>query len=269
MPLEEKKKHINSADEPLVSIITPLYNAASFISETIQSVRNQGYQHWEHIIVDDASTDSSLSIAESLALSDSRIRIIQNTENLGAAVCRNKATEAAKGDYIAFLDADDLWHSEKLEKQVAFMLANDIAVSYSNYTQIDAKGNPVNRRIKALPKLSYTKQLRNNYIGNLTGMYHAKTIGKILAPELRKRQDWGVWLEAIKRSGKPALGLQEDLALYRVHDGSMSANKRSLVKYNFNFYRKHLGYSWLRSALLLGQFFWEYFVNRPKLIERL
>jgi len=269
MPLEEKKKHINEADTPLVSIITPLYNAVSFISETIKSIRKQSYQHWEHLIVDDASTDSSLRIAESFASSDSRIRIIKNMENLGAAVCRNKATELAKGDFIAFLDADDLWHSDKLAKQVAFMQANDIAVSYSNYTQIDAEGNSLNRRIKALPKLSYVKQLRNNYIGNLTGMYHAARIGKIVAPELRKRQDWGVWLEAIKRSEKPALGLQEDLAMYRVHHASMSANKSSLVKYNFNFYRKHLGYSWLRSVLLLGLFFWEYFIVRPKYIQKI
>ena len=194
MPLEEKKKHINPADEPLVSIITPLYNAASFISETIQSVQNQGYQHWEHIIVDDLSTDTSLSIAEKYASRDSRIRIIENTENLGAAVCRNKATEAAKGDYIAFLDADDLWYPEKLDKQVAYMRANDIDVSYSSYIQMDADGNSLKRRIKALPTLSYAKQLRNNYIGNLTGIYHAAIIGKIIAPELRKRQDWGVWL---------------------------------------------------------------------------
>jgi len=269
MPLEEKKKHINPADEPLITIITPLYNAASYISETIQSVREQSYKHWEHIIVDDSSTDTSLRIAESYASSDSRIRILKNTENRGAAVCRNNATEGAKGDYIAFLDADDLWHPKKLEKQVAFMRDNNVAVSYTNYTQIDFEGNSLNRRIKALPNLSYTKQLRNNYIGNLTGMYHASVIGKIMAPALRKRQDWGVWLEAIKRSGKPAVGLQEDLAMYRVHRKAMSANKSSLVKYNFNFYRKHLGYSWFRSTLLLGQFFWEYFVNRPKLIERL
>jgi glycosyltransferase involved in cell wall biosynthesis len=269
MPLEEKKKHINPADEPLVSIITPLYNAASFISETIQSAQNQSYQHWEHLIVDDASSDTSLSIAERYASSDSRIRIIKNAANQGAAVCRNQATKVAKGDYIAFLDADDLWHPAKLEKQVAFMLANDASVSYTSYTQIDVKGNSLKRRIKALPSLSYRKQLRNNYIGNLTGIYHVAEIGKIVAPNLRKRQDWGVWLEAIKRSDKPALGIQEDLAMYRVHHNSMSSNKGSLVEYNFNFYRKHLGYSWMRSVLMLGQFFWEYFVNRPKLIEQL
>lgn len=269
MPSEEKKKHINWVDDPLVSIITPLYNAASFISETIQSIQNQSYQNWEHLIVDDASSDTSLTIAERYASSDSRIRILKNAENLGAAACRNKATETATGVYIAFLDADDLWFPEKLEKQLKFMQSKDLAVSYSNYLQIDADGNSLHRRIKALPKLSYAKQLRNNYVGNLTGMYHVAKIGKIVAPELRKRQDWGVWLEAIKRSGKPAEGLNEDLAKYRVHDASMSANKSSLVKYNFNFYRKHLGYSWVRSLILLGQFLWEYFIHRPKSIERL
>lgn len=269
MPLEEKKKHINEADKPLVSIITPLYNAASFISQTIQSVQNQSYQNWEHLIVDDASTDTSLALVEKLASADARIRVLKNTENLGAAACRNKATDAAKGDFIAFLDADDLWHPEKLKKQIGFMRAESVTVSYSSYTQIDAEGNSLNRRIKALPKLSFNKQLRNNYIGNLTGMYHAKIIGKIVAPALRKRQDWGVWLEAIKRSDSPAMGLQEDLAMYRVHKSSMSANKSGLVKYNFNFYRKHLGYSWAHSVFLLFKFFWEYFFVRPKYIEKI
>ena len=100
-------------------------------------------------------------------------------------------------------------------------------------------------------------------------MYRASKIGKIVAPNLRKRQDWGVWLEAIKRSEKPAMGLQEDLAMYRMYEGSMSANKGSLVSYNFNFYRKHLGYTWIQSAVLFSRFLWEYFFVRPKYIEKI
>lgn len=260
-------KHTNIAQQPLISIITPLYNAQNYITQTIASVQAQTYENWEQIIVDDLSTDDSLSIVKEMAAKDTRIRVITLTRNCGAAEARNKATELANGDYIAFLDADDCWHPEKLEKQITFMKAHDCDVSYTSYLQIDETGKPLGKRIKALPKLTYSKQHLNNYIGNLTGIYKAARIGKISAPSIRKRQDWAVWLEAIKKSQKPALGIQEDLAYYRVHAGSISSNKMNLVKYNFQFYRTYLGYSWIKSAGCLFRFFWEYFFVRTKWIE--
>ena len=268
MPLEEKKKHTN-ANHPLVSIITPLYNAASYIAKTIASVQAQTYTNWQLIIVDDLSNDNSLQIAQSLAINEHRITIIPQKTNQGAAVARNLATQKAKGTYIAFLDADDLWHPEKLEKQIAFMEAQDCAVSFTSYLHIDENGKSLNKRIKALKELSYRKQHRNNYIGNLTGVYNAAILGKINAPSIRKRQDWAVWLDAIKKSKKPALGIQEDLAYYRVHKASMSANKLHLVKHNFAFYKTFLGYNTIKASYNLVLFFWEYFVNRPKQIERI
>lgn len=260
-----KKKHTNSA--PLVSIITPLYNAESFIEQTLKSVQAQSYSHWEHIIIDDVSTDGSAAIVSSHAAKDGRISLHTNSENQGAAFSRNHATQIAKGDYIAFLDSDDLWHPEKLAIQIAFMQARDCAVSFTSYLHMDEAGNPLNKRIKALPKLSYKRQHSNNYIGNLTGVYHVPSIGKIMAPNIRKRQDWALWLSAIEKSGKPALGIQEDLAWYRIRANSISANKVKLVQYNFRFYRAFLGYSWLKSAGWLLRFFWEYFIVRPKHIE--
>ncbi len=269
MPLEETKKHTNGDNQPLVSIITPLYNAGSFISETIRSVQTQTFQNWEHLIVDDASSDDSLAIARSFAEGDRRIKITSLHTNEGAAVCRNLATEQAKGRYIAFLDADDLWHPEKLLKQLSFMEQQDCPVSYTSYLHIDSSGNSLRKRVVALKELPYSRQLRNNYIGNLTGIYDAATLGKIIAPSIRKRQDWAVWLEAIKRSWKPAKGLQEDLAYYRVHQDSMSSNKWKLVQYNFRFYREHLRFSRLKSVICLLRFFYEYFVVRPKQIQQL
>lgn len=269
MQYEEKKKHISIEGNPLVSIITPMYNAENFIAETISSVQNQTYSYWEHIIVDDGSNDNSTRIVTELANSDDRITLVKNNINNGAAICRNQATNLAKGSFIAFLDADDLWYPEKLEKQLQFMTINDCAVSFTSYQHISEAGNPLAKRVKALSSLSYKKQHRNNYIGNLTGMYNVSTLGKIVAPNIRKRQDWAVWLEAIKRSGKPALGIQEDLAYYRVHKGSMSANKINLVKHNFRFYNRHLKHSWLESVYYLLRFLLEYFIYRPKQIERL
>ena len=269
MPCVEKKKHIKTEQNPLISIITPLYNADNFIAETILSIQKQTYSNWEAFIVDDCSSDVSAEIADKLALTDARIQFVKNDANKGAASCRNQATALAKGDYIAFLDADDLWHPEKLEKQLRFMQVNNCDVSFTSYLKIDEDSHPTGKRVKALPSLTYKKQHTNNYIGNLTGIYNASTIGKIMAPNMRKRQDWAMWLEAIKRSGKPALGMQEDMAYYRLHSGSMSVNKFALVQYNFEFYRSHLGYSWLRSFFYLLRFFWEYFLVRPTQIERL
>lgn len=252
---------------PLVSIITPLYNAENYISITIKSIQEQTHTHWEHIIVNDCSTDTSLKIVESLAKKDTRIKVVTLSRNSGAAQSRNKATELATGAYIAFLDSDDVWHPEKLEKQLQFMQENNAAVSYTSYVHINEAGKPIGKRIKALPSLTYQKQHSNNYIGNLTGIYKVAEIGKIIAPNIRKRQDWAVWLEAIKKSNRPALGIQEDLAYYRIREGSISSNKLDLIQYNFKFYKEYLGYSWIISAFCLLRFFYEYFFVRTKWIE--
>jgi len=262
-----KKEPINTT--PLVSIITPLFNAEKYIAQTLESVQQQSYTNWEHIIVNDASKDASEEIVKSIAKKDPRVQFVSLPENKGAAHCRNHATELAQGEYIAFLDSDDLWHPEKLTKQIGFMQAHNCEVSYTSYLHIDEAGEGLHKRVKALAELPYKKQLRNNYIGNLTGVYHASTLGKIAAPPIRKRQDWAVWLSAIKKSGKPALGLVEDLAYYRVRDGSISSNKLALISHNFKFYRSYLGYSWGASVYRLLRFFWEYFIVRPKNIEKM
>ncbi len=253
----------------LVSIITPSFNSEKYIFETIESVQNQSYSNWELLIVDDASTDTTCLIVERYSKKDFRIQLTKNTTNKGAAFCRNLATKLSKGTYIAFLDSDDLWHPNKLEKQINFMNKHQNAVSYTSYLHIDEEGKSLAKRIKAMPTLSYKKQLKNNYLGNLTGIYNVDVLGKIIAPNLRKRQDWAVWLEAIKRNKKPAIGLQEDLAFYRVHKKSMSSNKTRLLKYNYWFYTKHLGYSKIISAFYLVVFLWEYFFIRPKFIQKL
>jgi glycosyltransferase involved in cell wall biosynthesis len=267
MHYEEMIKPTDPTDRPLVSIITPLFNAEKYIHETIRSILDQTYSNWEHIVVDDASSDASVVVAKRSFNNDSRFKLIQLENNRGAAYCRNYATEQAQGEYIAFLDSDDLWHPQKLELQIQIMENDLLSVTFTNYLHIDEHGNSLNKRIKAFSTLSYTKQLRNNYIGNLTGIYKASELGKIFAPNIRKRQDWAVWLEAIKRNNAPAVGIQEDLASYRVRQDSISSNKFDLLKYNFNFYRVHLGYSWLKSLYCLTRFLIEYFLVRPKQIE--
>lgn len=144
------------------------------------------------------------------------------------------------------------------------MLAYNANVSFSSYDLMTENGKHLSKTVKALPKLSYKKFLKCNYIGNLTGMYNAKTLGKIYAPNLRKRQDWLLWLKAVEKSNKPALGINEVLAVYRVRKNSISSKKLDLLKYNYLVYKKGLGYSTLKSLYYIIVFLLEYFFVKSK-----
>lgn len=248
---------------PLVSIITPTYNSERFVAETIRSVLAQTYANWELLIVDDASSDETVSIVQQFAKQDDRIKLHTLQTNSGAAIARNTAIEMASGDYIAFLDADDLWKAEKLEKQIAFMQKNDIAVSFSSYELMDEAGNSLQKMIKALPKVNYSKMLKSNYIGNLTGMYDASKLGKVYMPNIRKRQDWALWLQLVHNVGY-AYSLPEPLAIYRVRDNSISSNKLNLLKYNYAIYRKARNFGTFKSSIYLIRFLIEHFFIKPR-----
>ncbi|WP_397364225.1 glycosyltransferase family 2 protein [Olleya sp. R77988] len=252
--------------KPLVSIITPLYNSEAFIEATINSILSQTYTNWELLLIDDCSTDNTIEITQDFISQNPKIKLLKNKTNSGAAISRNKGITEAKGHFVAFLDADDLWAPNKLEVQVNFMQTNNCDVSFSSYQQMDEEGNPLNKLVKALPKLSYNKYLKTNYIGNLTGMYNVNTLGKITSPNLRKRQDWLLWLSAIKKSGKPALGIQESLAFYRVRANSISSNKMEMLKFNYLVYKKGLGFSTIKSLFYMCVFIWEQFFVKSKLI---
>jgi teichuronic acid biosynthesis glycosyltransferase TuaG len=255
--------------ESSVSIITPMHNSEAFLSETINSVLNQTYKNWELFLIDDCSTDNTLEMAQSFSNTYTNIELLKNSTNLGAALSRNLGIEKSKGDFIAFLDADDLWKPEKLEKQLDFTKKYNCDVCFSSYELINEKGEKLNKIVKALPVLSYNKLLKSNYVGNLTGLYDAKTLGKIQTTNLRKRQDWLLWLEAIKKSGKPAKGIQESLAYYRVRKDSMSSNKLKLLKYNYWVYRKGLQFSIIKSIYFFILFLFEQFFVKSKQIVSL
>ncbi|GAB5563397.1 MAG: glycosyltransferase family 2 protein [Winogradskyella sp.] len=253
--------------QALVSIVTPMYNNETVIKETIKSVLNQTYADWELLLIDDASTDNTLDTAQREESKDSRITIFKNDKNEGAAVARNLGTEKAKGDFIAFLDADDLWLPNKLELQLEALKKADVC--FGSYEWIDTKGNPLNIKVNASEFLTYRKLLKANYIGNLTGIYNAKKLGKIFTKDLKKRQDWLLWLEAIKRSGKPAIGLQETLAYYRNSEDSLSSNKVKLIKHNYKAYRKGLGFSTIKSCFYMVLFLYEHLIVKRRLIKKI
>jgi glycosyltransferase involved in cell wall biosynthesis len=252
----------------LVSIITPTYNAESHIAEAIKSVQAQTYTHWEMLITDDSSVDATYQRVEGYAKEDNRIKLFKLNQNSGPALARNHSIKKAKGHFIAFLDADDIWFPEKLTIQIEAMQKNEVSVCYSSYLHIDEKGESLNTSINAIPNLSYNKLLKNNYIGNLTGIYNVVNLGKIYNPELKKRQDWCLWLEALKRSKQPALGIQKPLAKYRIRQNSISRKKLQLPKYNFQVYYKYLKFNRLKSSFYLMIFLIEYFIVRPKYIHK-
>lgn len=253
----------------MVSIITPSYNSEQFIAATITSVIGQTHEDWELIIVDDGSTDNTCNIVLGFSKNDNRIKLIKQPKNLGTGVARNTAIKAAQGNYIAFLDADDVWKPNKLETQLAYMKSNNTAICFSSYELINEQGESLNKIIEVLPELTYQKQLKCNYIGNLTGIYNVDVLGKIYMPEIKKRQDWIMWLNAVKKSGSPAIGIKESLAYYRVRKDSISANKLNLVTYNFNVYRKALGFSYIKSIKYLALFLYEYFFVKSRRTKRI
>lgn len=222
--------------DDLVSIITPVYNAEKYIEDTIKSVLNQSYMNWELILINDCSSDCSMNIIKKYNDRDSRIRVIELNKNSGPAVARNTGIECAHGRFIAFLDSDDIWMPNKLEVQLNFMKKNNIYFSFTEYLKINENGE--NRGIVKVPKnLTYTELLKSNIIGCLTVVYDTHGIGKVYMPDIRKRQDYGLWLK-ILREHTNAYGIQKCLAKYRVRKNSVSSNKIKAASYQWQVYRK-------------------------------
>ncbi|MDX8047090.1 glycosyltransferase family 2 protein [Gracilibacillus sp. S3-1-1] len=236
-------------DQKLVSVITPTYNSETYIRETIESVRQQTYSNWEMVIVDDASTDQTISIIQEYQKADDRIRLITLQTNQGAAVARNTAMEHAQGRYIAFLDSDDRWLPEKLAKQLAFMQEHDYAFTYTGYERVQENedGTTTNKEVEMPSKATYTELLKSCVIGCLTVMLDREKITDIRMSNIRARQDYALWLNLTRR-GYTAYALQESLALYRVRGNSISSNKIKMAKQNWIVYRQIEKLSLLKSA---------------------
>ncbi|MDA9201819.1 glycosyltransferase [Flavobacteriaceae bacterium] len=241
---------------PLVSIITPSYNSEEFISQTINSIINQTYSNWELLITDDCSNDLSTEIIKSFVKKDNRIKLYTLDYNSGAGVARNNSIKYSNGKYIAFCDSDDQWLPNKLEKQIAFLKENNLQFSYSSYKVCNEEDEIVGSVI--CPKeVSFRKMLNNNYVGCLTAIYDSEKLGKFYMSKIRNRQDWVLWLNILKNSG-PAMGLTEPLAIYRERSSSISSNKIKQFKFNWNVYRKELGYNSIVSTLLIINFLFHY-----------
>ena len=235
----------------LVSIVTPSYNTSKYILDTIRSVISQTYTNWEMIIVDDCSTDNSVEIIQNIQILDSRVHLIELQKNAGPAIARNKAIEAASGNYIAFIDSDDLWNKNKLEKQLEFMKYNNVNFTFSSYNIIDENNNEIGM-FKTKSYIDYYDLLKTNSIGCLTAIYNVDALGKSFMPDISKRQDLGLWLKIIKRLGH-AQGIMEPLASYRILSNSVSSNKLIVSLYQWKIYRDVENIGFFRSVF--------YFIN--------
>ncbi|WP_196886342.1 glycosyltransferase family 2 protein [Aureivirga sp. CE67] len=233
-----------------VSIITPCYNSEKYIEKTIKSVQSQTYENWEMLIVDDKSTDNSVSIIKNLSIKDSRIKLFSLKENMGAAHTRNYALERVSGDFVAFLDSDDLWKNNKLEKQLDFMIKNNAKITYTSYDCIDEEGVSLDSSRLVEGKVSYSKLLKNNVMGCLTVMFDVKYFSDFQMPLIRKRQDFALWLKLLKQVDY-AYALEESLALYRIREISVSSNKIDLLKWNWKLFREIEKFSILRAFYYL------------------
>ena len=233
--------------DKLVSIITPTYNCGKFIARTIDSVLSQTYTNWEMIIVDDCSKDDTKEVVEKYMENDSRIKYECLENNSGAAVARTRAMELATGSYMAFLDSDDIWKPEKLEKQLKFMVENDINFSCTEYEQIDEEDNKLGRVIKVVKKTNYNRLLLDCPVGNSTVMYNVEKMGKFEVPNIRKRNDDALWLQMLKKE-KYIVGMHEVLMEYRIRQNSISSNKFNLIKYHWKLYREIEHLNVFRSA---------------------
>ena len=242
-------------DEWLISIIEPVYNAGAYIRETISMVAAQTYGNWELLLVDDGSEDDSREkIRESMESGDARIRLIEKQQNEGAARARNTGIEASKGRYVAFLDADDLWMPDKLEKELAFMKEKQAAFVFTAYEFGDEDAKRTGKVVNVPPSLTYFKALSRTVIFTTTVMLDTERTGRelIRMPEV-KSEDTATWWKILK-NGFTAYGLNEVLAVYRRPARSLSSNKLEAIRRIWNLYRKQEKLSLWYSVYNL--FFW-------------
>lgn len=220
-----------------VSIITPTYNCAQFIGETIKSIKSQTYKNWEMLIVDDCSTDNTKKIVEQFQKDDSRIKYYCLPKNSGAAEARNEALRRAKGKWIAFLDSDDLWTTEKLEKQIKFMQDNGYAFSYHEYEEIDEDSKKLGVYVSGKKHVGKFDMFACCWPGCLSVMYDREKIGLVQIENVKKNNDTALWLKVIKKADCHLL--KENLALYRRRKGSITPpDIKTKIKWHYTLFRQ-------------------------------
>ena len=236
----------------LVSIIMPSYNCGQFVEKTIHSVQAQTYQNWEIVFVDDCSSDETIAQVQKIQVTDNRIRLFQNTKNSGAAISRNKALKEAKGRWIAFLDSDDLWEPDKLEKQIKFMEDNGYAFSYTGYQEIDTESKPTGRFVSGPNHVTELGMYAFCWPGCLTVMYDAEKVGLIQICDIKKNNDYAMWLKVVRKTD--CYLLDACLAKYRRgRAGSVSSHSiGTMIGWHYKLWHEAEGLNSMKSLWYTG-----------------
>lgn len=234
----------------MVSIIVPVYHAEKYIIETMDCVRAQTYADWELLLVEDCGGDRSAELIERYMeeTKDARIRLIRQPSNMGAALARNRGVREARGRYLAYLDADDLWEPQKLERELAFLKEKDAAFVFTGYEFADEWGRGTGKVVHVPAELGYREALKNTTIFTTTVMFDTQKVDReLLQMPVMKSEDTALWWK-ILRFGYTAYGLDENLAKYRRPGRSLSSNKLEAIRRIWNLYRKAEGMSVASSA---------------------
>lgn len=242
----------------LVSIIMPAYNAEAFLEQSTASVLNQTYSNWELLVIDDCSTDGTASLLRQISQRDRRVSVIRNEKNLGAAGSRNRGLESADGQYVAFLDADDQWDSDKLEAQTGFMREHKAYFTFTAYRIVGNDGTPNNKVIdmNGPDTVTYTNMLKKQAtIGCSTVMIDQSETGPLRMPLIKTKEDYALWLEVLRR-GFHACKVKKVLTSYRIASNSLSRNKLKEVQRQWTVYREFERINVVRSFWFLLNYGW-------------
>lgn len=250
----------------LVSVIMPVYNAAVWLHRAVDSVLAQSHANLELVVVDDGSQDDSHAILEAYACADARVRVQRQPANGGVAAARNAGIAVARGDFIAFLDADDWWHPAKLERQLADMRKSGALISYAAYWRVAEDGRVLGQ-VTPPTRVDWRGMLASNFIGNLTGMY-ARSLGDVPFRHIG-HEDYVFWLEQVRRAGEAVrVASAEPLAWYLVRERSLSANKLRAAAWQWAIYREVERLGLVYSAVCMLRYVWHAMAKRRGAGER-
>lgn len=242
-------------NKDLVSIITPTYNSEKFLDETIQCVLNQTYSNWEWIITDDGSTDSTIEILKKYSLIDKRIKVFFLKKNMGSGFARNNSIEIAKGEFITFIDSDDLWGVERLEKHLKFIKSNNLVFSHASYGYIDEKSLKLDKVFNvSKSSVKFKDLLKKTEISCLTAIYNQRVIGKYYMSNDRRRQDYFLWLSILK-DGYSSLGFDEIDSYYRLHSKQVRKKNLKFVLNHFLFLRRKISLNYFQALYYTACYF--------------
>ena len=238
---------------PEICIIMPAYNAGRFIEEAIRSVMSQTYRNWELLVIDDGSSDNTVQLVQQLRREDSRITLLQNTKNLGVARTRNRGLDLCEGRYAALLDSDDVWHPEKLEKQLLLARETGAQVIYCSYSMVDENGAKTRQDFLVPEQTSLEQTLVQSVISCSTALLAPEVTDRYRFDDRYYHEDLALWIQLLQH-GYQARGVTEVLAQYRVMEGTRAANKLRSAGYRWEIYRKMLRLSVFKSTVLLAKY---------------